>query len=362
MIKLYQRANGVVICTCQNYINLMPEISMKKKHFNIPVFIPELACPFQCIYCNQKKISGCLTIPSAEEINKIIMDHLATIPEENSETELAFFGGNFTGLKKVEQETYLKLVQPYIDQGRISGIRISTRPDYINRDVLELLKKYRVKTIELGAQSMDNDVLRLVGRGHTAEDTIAAAKMIRDKGFSLGLQMMIGLPGDTLEKAVYTASKIIELKADNTRIYPALVIKRTRLEELYKTGKYQPLSLDEAVNWSKELLKIFEEANVGVIRIGLHPSEGLLSGEELAAGPFNPSFRELVLTAIWKDLLAPLLEEKGQKIEIVVASDQLNYAIGHNGVNKKMLLLHFKYVQFIADSLMKGRTFINRIS
>ena len=143
----------------------MPEISMKKKHFNIPVFIPELACPFQCIYCNQKKISGCIKVPSHQEINKIINDHLSTIPKEDAETELAFFGGNFTGLSLAEQENYLKIVQPFIDQGRISGIRISTRPDYINRDVLELLKKYRIKTIELGAQSMDNDVLKTGRQG-----------------------------------------------------------------------------------------------------------------------------------------------------------------------------------------------------
>lgn len=341
----------------QNYINLMPEFSMKKKHFNIPVFIPELACPFQCIYCNQKKISGCLKVPSPEEINKIITDHLSTIPQENSETELAFFGGNFTGLHLKEQESFLKLVQPYIVQGRISGIRISTRPDYINPEVLDLMKKYRVMTIELGAQSMDNDVLRLVGRGHTAEDTIAAANMIRDQGFSLGLQMMIGLPGDTLPKAVCTAKKITALKADNTRIYPALVIRGTALEKLYLAGKYHPLTLDLAVQWSKELLLIFEEANVNVLRIGLHPSEGLLSGEELVAGPFHPSFRELVLTAVWKDLFAPLLHEKGQHIEIAVAPQQLNYAIGYQSANRNLLLNHFKSVSFISNNQLTGRSF-----
>lgn len=341
----------------QNYINLMPEFSMNKKHFNIPVFIPELACPFQCIYCNQKKISGCLNIPSAEEINKIITDHLSTIPQENSETELAFFGGNFTGLQWKEQQSYLELVQPYIAQGRISGIRISTRPDYINPEILKSLKKYNVMTIELGAQSLDNEVLRMVGRGHTAEDTIAAAKLVREEGFSLGLQMMIGLPGDTLPKAIDTAKKITELQADNTRIYPALVIRGTALEALFRAGKYHPLLLDQAVQWSKALLLIFEEANVNVLRIGLHPSEGLLSGDDLVAGPFHPSFRELVLTAIWKDLFTPLLLEKAQHIQIAVAPRQLNYAIGYQSANRNFLLNHFKNVTFISNNQLKDRSF-----
>lgn len=352
---------GIVIYSSQNYVNLMPDFSMIKKHFNIPVFIPELACPFQCIYCNQKKISGCYAVPSGEEINKIITAHLNTIPKEKTQIELAFFGGNFTGLNINDQEKYLKIIQPYIDQGRISGIRISTRPDYINPEVLKILKKYKVKTIELGAQSMDDEVLRRSRRGHKTEDIANASAMIKEAGFSLGLQMMIGLPGDTIDKAISTAHKITALKADNARIYPALVIQGTKLEDLYNKGLYQPLSMNEAIIWSKNLLKIFENASVKVIRIGLHPSEGLLKGKELVAGPFHPSFRELVLTSVWKDLLAPLVEEKGQKIEIVVASDQLNYAIGYNGVNKKMLLHHFKHVQFTADSRMNGRNFTSRV-
>ena len=233
---------------------------MKKQHFNIPVFIPELACPFQCIYCNQQKISGRLKIPSPKEIDRIIIDHLNTISKNKSEIELAFFGGNFTGIPVNEQEEYLKLVQPYINSGQISGIRLSTRPDYINNKVLELLKKYNVKTIELGAQSLDDDVLKLSKRGHTAKDTERASEIILKAGFSLGLQMMIGLPGDTLGKSIFTAKKIIELGADNTRIYPALVIKDTKMEKMYAEGKYHPLSLEDAVRWSKELLLIFEKA------------------------------------------------------------------------------------------------------
>ena len=336
----------------------MLQIFMKQKHFNIPLFIPELACPFQCIYCNQKKITGRLKIPLPEEIDKIIIDHLNTIPENDSEIEVAFFGGNFTGLQFSEQEGFLKLVQPYIKTGRISGIRLSTRPDYINEEVLKLLKRYNVKTIELGAQSMDDGVLKLSKRGHTVRDTETASAMILKAGFSLGLQMMIGLPGDTLGKSVFTAEKFIELGADNTRIYPALVIKDTKMEKMYEEGKYQPLTLKEAVRWSKKLLLIFEKANVKVIRVGLHPSEGLLSGEELVAGPFHPSFRELVLTEIWNNLLKPLLDsDKTGEIEIHVAPGQLNYAIGYEGRNKKMLLEKYQQVKFYSDQELTGREY-----
>ena len=286
---------------------------MKNKHFNIPLFIPELACPFQCIYCNQRKISGELSIPTPREISLKINNYLKTIPKENSDIEVAFFGGNFTGLRVEEQIEFLEVVQPYIKHGKISGIRISTRPDYINEEILNILKNYNVKTIELGAQSMDEEVLKQSKRGHTATDTKNASRLILEKGFTLGLQMMIGLPGDTLEKAIYTAKKIIELGASNTRIYPCLVIKGTQLEGQYNKGNYKPLSLEDAVLWSKELLKIFEEGGVDVIKLGLHPSEGLLSGEELVAGPFHPSFRELVLTEIWGELLEPSFYSKSKK-------------------------------------------------
>ncbi|MCD4732011.1 MAG: radical SAM protein [Bacteroidales bacterium] len=330
---------------------------MKKKHFNIPVFIPELACPFQCIYCNQQKISGQIKIPDSNEIVATIENYLQTIHAPNAIIELAFFGGNFTGLNQQEQVEYLKSVQPYIKQGKISGIRLSTRPDYVNKEIIEILKKYHVTTIELGAQSMDNEVLKLSKRGHTAEDTEFASKLILDSGFTLGLQMMIGLPGDTLEKARISANRIVELGADNTRIYPALVIKGTEFENMYAAGIYKPLSLDNAVSWSKDLLKIFESGGVDIIKLGLHPSEGLLSGHDLIAGPFHQSFRELVLTKIWGELFEPMLLKKGEKIEIFVPPDQFNYAVGYEARNKKLLLNNFREVVFKPSSNLKRRIF-----
>jgi len=317
------------------------------KHYNIPIFIPELACPFQCAFCNQEKISGHNLIPDDQKIIETIEDHLNSFSEKNRHVELAYFGGSFTGIPFEQQEHYLSLVQPFIKNGKIQSIRLSTRPDYIDDKILKLLKKYNVGTIELGAQSLDDEVLKKTFRGHTAKQVEDASQLIHKYGFKLGLQMMIGLPGDNLKKSLFTTNKIIELSAENTRIYPALVIRDTAMHTWFKQGKYTPLTLDEAVNWTKEILPIFENAGVNVIRVGLHPSEGLLSGEELVAGPFHISFRELVLTEIWNDKLKPLLEqEQLNHLELTIPYGSLNHAIGHKAKNKKMLLKKFRSVSF----------------
>lgn len=326
---------------------------MKKKHFNIPIFVPELACPFRCIYCNQREITGKWSVPDSEEINNILYTHLSTIHEKTAEVELAFFGGNFTGLPVQDQISFLTIVQPYIASGRISGIRISTRPDYIQPEILAILKDHHVTTIELGAQSMDDDILRWSARGYTAEVTEKASALILGQGFRLGLQMMIGLPGDTMEKSLQTAKHIVRLGASETRIYPTVVISGTGLEAMYLNGQYTPLSLQEAVGWSKKLLLFFETSGVNVIRIGLHPSEGLLSGNNLVAGAFHPSFRELVLTEIWSDLLSPLTVTSGDEIILHVPQSQINYAIGYSGKNRKMLRKSFGKVRFYPDRNLK---------
>ncbi|MCB0805951.1 MAG: radical SAM protein [Bacteroidales bacterium] len=330
---------------------------MKKKHFNIPVFIPEAACPFQCIYCNQRKISGKLHLPDALEINNIIEDHLTTLPKKDATVELAYFGGNFTGFTSDVQKNFLNLVNPYIRSGEISGIRLSTRPDYINPEILDLLKDHHVKTIELGAQSMDDEVLKKSKRGHTARDTEMAANMIIERGFNLGLQMMIGLPGDTFEKSLYTAQRITELGATETRIYPTLVIRDTILEKHYLEGRFEPLTLEDAVSWSAELLQVFEEAKVKVLKLGLHPSEGLLSGSDLVAGPWHQSFRELVLTRIWRQKLQLLLGLDSETVCIEVPSKEINYAVGYGGSNKKMLLQKFISVEFNTNAQLNQRSF-----
>lgn len=324
------------------------------KHYNIPIFIPELACPNRCIYCNQRHISGQLQAVKPEEIKQIIEQHLATFIRP-SEVELAFFGGSFTGIDEKDMLTYLQIVQPYIEQGEIKSIRISTRPDYINEKILDILQQYNVKDIELGAQSLNEEVLAFAKRGHTVKDVENASQLIKSYGFSLGLQMMIGLPLDTVEKSKETAKKILKLGAESTRIYPTLVINNTDLADLYRQNKYKALSLDEAVDWTTEIYKIFSQSSIKILRIGLHPSEALINGTELLAGPFHVSFKELVLTKIW--------QEKFEKLPIntktiLVNPKEINYAIGYNSKNKQLLQKKFPYLKFISDSNVELGTFI----
>ena len=273
-----------------------------KKHSNIPIFIPELACPHQCVFCNQEKICGTHSIPQPVDVKNIVERYLETIPE-NRIINIAFFGGSFTGLPVDLQEQYLKEAFRFVKNGRISGIRLSTRPDYINRTVLELLKEYGVTTIELGVQSTNQEVLNKSGRGHTFEDIRDASNLICKYGFELGLQMMIGLPEDNYERSIQTANDIVSLGAGNTRIYPAIIVKGTALEKLYLEGKYIPLSLEQAVEWTKDIVQIFERNNVSIIRMGLHPSKELVIGKSLIAGPFHASFKEMVMTKIWKEII-----------------------------------------------------------
>jgi histone acetyltransferase (RNA polymerase elongator complex component) len=329
------------------------------KHFTIPVFIPELGCPNQCVFCNQRKISGSLHVPDVREVETIIQKHLSTIPGSGSHVEIGFFGGNFTGLDPEVQRQYLSVASRFLSPAScIRGIRVSTRPDYIDDERLSLLKDSGVTTVELGAQSMDEEVLKRTGRGHTVKDTERASDLVLRRGLSLGLQMMIGLPGDTIGKSLYTAQRIIELGADNTRIYPTLVIQGTALADLYRKGHYSPLPLDEAVRWSVPLCRIFEKAGVKIIRMGLHPSEGLITGTDLVAGPYHPSFRELVETELWKEELRQVAGNGSSgPVTITVSPDHYNGAIGHRAANKKMLLERFRQVKFNIDPSLKGRAF-----
>lgn len=328
------------------------------KHYTIPVFIPELACPFRCVFCNQEKITGKNDIPRPEDVMLIIEKHLKTFPKNGIHIEVGFFGGNFTGIPVEEQEAYLEVAHGYLKRSVIHGIRLSTRPDYINDEITGLLKRYGVTTVELGAQSMDDRVLKQSRRGHTVEQTVAAAQKIKEAGMRLGLQMMIGLPGDTKDLSKKTAGGIVAAGAAETRIYPTLIIKGTALEKLYSEGKYIPLTLQQAVEWTTGLMKIFEAGGVKVIRVGLHPSEGLLSGKELVAGPFHNSFRELVMTGIWWEILDGIKKPRGAgHLKVYVSPTQFNYAVGYEARNRSRLLKHFKTVVFHSDPAITGRNY-----
>ncbi len=320
------------------------------RHYNIPVFIPELACPFRCVYCNQYNITGSCKAPDVAEVEDIIKKHLSTIDSAGSRVEVAFFGGSFTGLEMTLQQQYLDVVQPWLEKGLIRGIRISTRPDYITEEILVNLRRMGVTAIELGAQSLDDEVLKLSGRGHTTSHVKDAAQMIKSMGFELGLQMMTGLPGDSIEKSLQTAREIVELQADTTRIYPTLVIRDTPLAELFKKGEFNPQTLEEAGSLCARLYAIFQKAGINVLRMGLHPSEGFFNGKTLLAGPFHPAFGELVLTKVWQNKFAFLSDKcLSKKINIEVNPADINAAIGHKALNRIFLERYYGKVKFKAN-------------
>ncbi|MBR5219136.1 MAG: radical SAM protein [Clostridia bacterium] len=305
-----------------------------EKHMNIPVFIPHLGCKNDCVFCNQRSITGTLGEVSCDEVRGIIEEHLRFAQER--QVEIAFFGGSFTGLDIQKQENYLSVAYEYVKSGDVSGIRLSTRPDYISIGILDMLSTYGVKTIELGAQSMCDDVLLKSGRGHRVQHTRESAALIKAKGFSLGLQMMLGLPGDTHEKSLYTAREICAMGADNTRIYPTVVLKHTCLYDMYMRGEYTPLTVEQAVETAKEAVKIFDSSGVNILRIGLQQSETL--GSEVAAGAYHPAMGELVLSRLVRDDAESYITEHKAK-EIIITADRKNIsvAVGQNRCNIKYL-------------------------
>lgn len=310
-------------------------------------------CAHKCVFCNQHAITGCTNAPADLEITGKIGSYLQSIPHGSNHIEIGFFGGSFTGLPPGLQEHLLQLVQPWLKNRQISGIRLSTRPDYIDDSVLMRLRQYGVTTIELGAQSLDDEVLRLSGRGHTAETIRLASARIIHSGFRLGLQMMVGLPGDTLEKSLKTVLEIIALGAHETRIYPALVVRNTQLEKMYLNGEYTPLTLEQAVKWCSRIVLVFEMAGVKILRLGLHASDGLMNKQDLVAGPFHVAFGELVFAEIWKAIFSEIPTGHNQTLTIFVNPAQINQAVGHGGLNKRMLEQKFRKVFFRGDQGLK---------
>lgn len=339
--------------------------STKTKYYNIPIFVPEESCPFVCIYCNQKKISGTKATPTPTETIDIIEQHLKTLPknDKNNIISIGFFGGNFTGIDFSLQKQYLNIANSYLKKNQISGIRLSTRPDYIDKEKLSFLKENNVTDIELGVQSTDDEVLRLSQRGYKASQVFRASKLIKEYGFTLGLQMMIGLPGDNYEKAIQTAKDIVTAGALETRIYPLLIIKDTDIDRMYKQGKYIPLSIEETINTCSELVKIFQKANVKILRLGLHPSEDLTLERDLIAGPFLPALKQMVLSKIWLDNLTPLLRQnnKNKTLELEIAPKEANYAAGYDGINKQKILKVFKTIKFIKNPDLETFQYIPHI-
>lgn len=312
------------------------------KHANISIFIPHAGCPNQCSFCNQKTISGSVNAPTPEEVTRIL-DKALLDGNEPQNTEIAFFGGSFTAIERGYMISLLESAQPFLRNGAFGGIRISTRPDAIDTEILNILKKYGVTAIELGAQSTDDEVLSINKRGHTREDIIKSSHLIKDYNFSLGLQMMTGLYGDTPEKSLKTCEDIISLKPDTVRIYPTIVLENTTLGELLRAGVYKPQSLDEAAQLCAILLKRFYDNDIRVIRLGLHSGGNVEEG--YIAGPYHPAFGEICESLIYRNILEDKLCEystqntggdcaTAKKIMVFVNEHEISKMIGQKGSNK----------------------------
>lgn len=302
------------------------------KHSNIAFFVPHVGCPHTCSFCNQRSISGTTVLPTARDVEKGCKQALDEVADREH-TEIAFFGGSFTAIPRDYMLSLLKAAEPFCREGMFSGIRISTRPDCISGEILELLKEYHVTAIELGVQSLNDRVLTLNERGHTAEDVEVAVPLIKKYGFSLGLQMMTGLYGDSKESTYRTAEKIIAYRPDTVRIYPTVVIKGTKLCEWYESGVYVPPTLAESVELVSDLMMRFADAGITVIRVGLHASEEL--ERNMVAGAYHPAFRELCEGEIYYRMLTQMLDQVDYHDVIVsVHPREVSKLVGQSKRNK----------------------------
>ena len=326
-----------------------------KKHAIIPIFIPHQGCPNNCVFCNQKAITARQPDASREEIEHTIETWLSTlIGRPGLETiEIAFYGGSFTGIPMARQSEYLKIAASYKERGLVGKIHLSTRPDYIDRRILDNLKAHNVDVIELGVQSFDEGVLRASGRGHDSAAVYSACSLIREYGFELGIQLMIGLPGDSPGTCLYSARETVRMRPHIARLYPTIVIEDTPLMELYKTGRYAPLTTEDAVNITREMYKILASAGIRIIRVGLKSSDLIREDGEIRGHTYHPAFRQLVEGTIAREKMERLLAKALDSApgsrqcppcyepyllkEIIFFSNEKWFSnmIGHKGCNKR---------------------------
>lgn len=309
------------------------------KHYNIPIFISHFGCPNSCVFCNQKKINGRETDVTMEDLRNTIEMYLETLPK-NSKKEVAFFGGTFTGISMGLQKEYLETAYEYIKKGEIDGIRLSTRPDCINYEIVEQLKKYGVTTVELGVQSLDEEVLIATERYYPVSVVEEACKILKEYGIKLGIQLMVGLPKSTFDSDYETAKKVLEMKPDMVRIYPTLVIKNTKMEQMFYQKEYIPLSLEEAIERTKKIMALLESNGINIIRVGLQPSEDLREDGVVLGGPFHPAFRELVETEIYHNFFKKIIE-KEKELNIIANEKSISKLVGIKKANKLRLKEYF---------------------
>ena len=318
------------------------------RHVNIPIFIPHLGCPNQCVFCNQRTISGVSDFDVRSVIG-IIENSLTTIPKD-ADVEIAFFGGSFTGIDRDLMISLLEIADSYVKRGVVHSIRCSTRPDYIDDDIIEILKRYGVNTVELGLQSVSDKVLEITKRGHYFEAEKNACELLVRSGINLVGQMMIGLPSSDLESELATARFIINAGAREARIYPTVVFHETELCQMSIDGIYEPLELEDAIKRSAAVLELFVQAKVNVIRIGLQASDNLFDQKSYFAGPNDAALGELVIGELYFNRIRAILEElnpsENDEIIIMVSPGSLSKAIGHKRRNKNRLTNRYKNIRY----------------
>ncbi len=311
---------------------------MSEIHSNISIFVPHIGCPNKCSFCNQRYITGVCKAPREKDVVSAVAAAKKSPKYDPKTTEIAFFGGSFTAINRNYMMGLLEVAYRFVKSGDVKGIRISTRPDAIDEEILEILRAHGVTAIELGAQSLVGRVLKMNNRGHTAQDVVNASALIKEYGFELGLQMMTGLYCDSDEGAIKTAKKVIEIAPDTVRIYPTIVLKDTDLGALYEDGKYKPQALGEAVELASRLYTMFTEKGIRVIRLGLHSIEE----KAYLAGPWHPAFSELCQSQIMLNRALKLLNEKGKYI-IYVGKSDVSKMIGQ----KRSNILHLESKGFL---------------
>jgi len=323
--------------------------------FIIPIFLPHAGCPHQCVFCNQVSITGVKhEAVEPDTIRNQIHEFLKYRKENRKPVQIAFFGGNFLGLKREEMKSWLDLAAEFVSRDLVDGIRFSTRPDTIDAERLDILENYPVSMAELGVQSMDDRVLALAGRGHSSSDTIEAVKALKGRQLCVGLQMMVGLPGDSQARSLATARKIADLEPDCARIYPTVVVANSRLAKLFKKGEYLPLSLEDAVSLVKKAYLVFKQEGIEVIRMGLQATDDLEDGSTLLAGPHHPAFGHLVYSEIFYDNALTAIESAGlvkDTLIIRVNPRSISKMRGINNANIRKLQrqYHLKLIEVAPD-------------
>ena len=334
-----------------------------KKEYIIPIFVPHLGCPNDCTFCNQKTISGQTKEVTPKDVTETIEFYLNSFKDKKKYTEVAFFGGSFTGIELEKQEALLKAAYEFVKQKRVNSIRVSTRPDYIDKTCLKLLRKYKVKTIELGVQSSNDYILRKCRRNHTFDDVKRASKLIKRYRFVLGHQMMVGLPESTMLDEMQTAKDLARLKPKIMRIYPVLVLKGTELEKEYLDGTYSALSVEQAVERCKELCYFFAKKRIKVIRMGLQTTDTISdnsknSDSQIVAGPYHETFRQLVEASINYDTIVKRIKSyntKVKEVEIVTSPENINNVVGYKRENINKLKEYYDVdVKLKQDKKMKN--------